>query len=109
SIVSQIPVSVPMLDIHTVGAGGGSLAYFDGGGILHVGPESAGADPGPICYGRGVQPTVTDANLALGRLDPDLFLGGGMKLDEASARHYFEESKRDLANVEVFAEGIIRL
>jgi N-methylhydantoinase A len=64
--VSEIPISVPMLDIHTVGAGGGSLAWFDRGGILHVGPQSAGADPGPICYGRGEQPTVTDANLILG-------------------------------------------
>jgi N-methylhydantoinase A len=104
-----MPVAVPMLDIHTVGAGGGSLASFDRGGALKVGPQSAGADPGPICYGRGVQPTVTDANLLLGRLDPDWFLGGEMKLDEAAARYYFEESKRDLANVEIFAEGIIQL
>jgi N-methylhydantoinase A len=107
--IMGMPVAVPMLDIHTVGAGGGSLASFDRGGALKVGPQSAGADPGPICYGRGVQPTVTDANLLLGRLDPDWFLGGGMKLDEAAARHYLEESKRDLANVEMFAEGIIRL
>ena len=68
SEVAGFPVSVPMLDIHTVGAGGGSLARFDAGGALRVGPESAGADPGPICYGRGTQPTVTDANLLLGRL-----------------------------------------
>jgi N-methylhydantoinase A len=60
--VAGLPVGVPMLDIHTVGAGGGSLARFDAGGVLRVGPESAGADPGPICYGRGAQPTVTDAN-----------------------------------------------
>ena len=66
SIVSGVPVAVPMLDIHTVGAGGGSIARFDRAGALRVGPESAGADPGPICYGRGTQPTVTDANLILG-------------------------------------------
>jgi N-methylhydantoinase A len=104
-----MPVAVPMLDIHTVGAGGGSLASFDRGGALKLGPESAGADPGPICYGRGVQPTVTDANLLLGRLDPDWFLGGGMKLDEAAARHHFEEAKGALPTVEAFTEGIIRL
>ena len=79
--IAGLPVRVPMLDIHTVGAGGGSLARFDAGGALRVGPESAGADPGPICYGRGVQPTVTDANLLLGRLQPDQFLGGSFALD----------------------------
>src|SRR5439155_13448747 len=79
--VSEIPISVPMLDIHTVGAGGGSLAWFDRGGILHVGPASAGADPGPICYGRGELPTVTDANMVLGRLDPELSLAGTVRLD----------------------------
>src|SRR5207245_1476361 len=65
--IAGLPVGVPMLDIHTVGAGGGSLARFDAAGSLRVGPESAGAGPGPICYGRGMQPTVTDANLLLGR------------------------------------------
>ena len=79
--VAGLPVGVPMLDIHTVGAGGGSLARFDAGGVLRVGPESAGADPGPICYGRGTQPTVTDANLLLGRLQPAQFLGGDFTLD----------------------------
>ncbi|MHB8217627.1 MAG: hydantoinase/oxoprolinase family protein [Candidatus Sulfotelmatobacter sp.] len=79
--IAGFPISVPMLDIHTVGAGGGSLARFDAGGILRVGPESAGADPGPICYGRGTQPTVTDANLLLGRLQPSQFLGGNFTLD----------------------------
>ncbi len=107
--IMGMPVAVPMLDIHTVGAGGGSLASFDRGGALKVGPESAGADPGPICYGRGVQPTVTDANLLLGRLDPDGFLGGGMKLDEHATREQFEKAKGNLASVEVFAEGIIRV
>ena len=96
--IMGMPVATPMLDIHTVGAGGGSLASFDLGGALKVGPESAGADPGPICYGRGVQPTVTDANLLLGRLDADWFLGGGMKLDEAAARHHFEIAKGDFDN-----------
>ena len=109
SVVSQIPVSVPMLDIHTVGAGGGSLAHFDSGGILRVGPESAGADPGPICYGRGTQPTVTDANLALGRLDPDLFLGGDVRLDEARTRKYMEDARQSIASVEQFAAGILLL
>src|SRR5262249_34897172 len=68
SEIAGLPVGVPMLDIHTVGAGGGSIARFDAAGALRVGPESAGADPGPICYGRGTEPTVTDANLLLGRL-----------------------------------------
>ena len=79
--VAGLPIGVPMLDIHTVGAGGGSLARFDAAGVLRVGPESAGADPGPICYGRGTQPTVTDANLLLGRLQPTRFLGGDFTLD----------------------------
>jgi N-methylhydantoinase A len=80
------PLSLPMLDIHTVGAGGGSIAWRDPGGVLRVGPRSAGADPGPACYGRGgVQPTVTDADLLLGILDPDYFLGGEMALDIALA------------------------
>ena len=71
--IAGLPVGVPMLDIHTVGAGGGSIARFDAAGALRVGPESAGADPGPICYGRGTQPTVTDANLILGRLQAASF------------------------------------
>ncbi|MGA8429539.1 MAG: hydantoinase/oxoprolinase family protein [Candidatus Sulfotelmatobacter sp.] len=109
SVVSQIPLSVPMLDIHTVGAGGGSLAHFDSGGIVRVGPESAGADPGPICYGRGTQPTVTDANLMLGRLDPELFLGGDVRLDEARTRKYMEDARQSIASVEQFAAGILLL
>lgn len=107
--IMGMPVATPMLDIHTVGAGGGSLASFDLGGALKVGPESAGADPGPICYGSGVHPTVTDANLLLGRLDADWFLGGGIKLDEAAARRHFEIAKGALTTVEDFADGIIRL
>jgi N-methylhydantoinase A len=80
------PIRVPVLDVHSVGAGGGSLARRDAGGALAVGPESAGADPGPACYGRGgTEPTVTDANLVLGRLHPDHFLGGRMRLDPGPA------------------------
>jgi N-methylhydantoinase A len=75
SIVADLPVAVPMLEIHTVGAGGGSLARFDRGGTLRVGPESAGAEPGPMCYGCGERPTVTDANLVLGRLGSEGLLG----------------------------------
>jgi N-methylhydantoinase A len=80
STLGGYPVKVPMIDIHTVGAGGGSIAAIDAGGALKVGPESAGADPGPICYGKGLEITVTDANLFLGRLVPDHFLGGAMRL-----------------------------
>ncbi len=80
------PVAVPMVDMHTIGAGGGSIAWLDQGGMLRVGPESSGADPGPACYGRGGKlPTVTDANLILGRLLPGAFLGGRMSLDTDAA------------------------
>ena len=98
-----------MLDIHTVGAGGGSLARFDAGGALRVGPQSAGADPGPICYGKGISPTVTDANLILGRLDPERFLGGQAKLDVARTRQFCTQAKGWLGTVEEFANGIVRL
>ena len=81
SNVGGHPISVPMIEIHTVGAGGGSIARVDAGGALTVGPQSAGADPGPACYGRGDQLTVSDANLLLGRLRPDHFLGGRLTLD----------------------------
>ena len=81
SNVGGHPISVPMIEIHTVGAGGGSIARADAGGALAVGPQSAGADPGPACYGRGDQLTVSDANLLLGRLRPDRFLGGRLTLD----------------------------
>ena len=85
-----LPVAVPVLDVHSVGAGGGSLARLDAGGALRVGPQSAGALPGPACYGRGgTQPTVTDAHLLLGRLDPQHFLGGQFALDEQAARESF--------------------
>ena len=82
-----IPLIVPMIDIHTIGAGGGSIAYVDEGGAFRVGPRSAGAGPGPACYGRGgTEPTVTDANVVLGRLDPERFLGGEMRLDRDAPR-----------------------
>jgi len=109
SRIAGLPISVPVLDIHTVGAGGGSLAWFDRGGILQVGPASAGGDPGPICYGRGEQPTVTDANLVLGRLDPDLKLAGTVGLDEERTCARMESSRRAIASTELFAAGIIRL
>jgi len=110
--IAGLPMGVPMLDIHTVGAGGGSIARFDAAGALRVGPESAGADPGPICYGHGTQPTVTDANLLLGRLRPQRFLGGDFRLDlERTRRLVVEWLKRHAANLtlEQFAAGVIRV
>jgi N-methylhydantoinase A len=112
--VEGLPVSIPMLDIHTAGAGGGSLAWMDTAGTLQVGPQSAGADPGPACYGRGTTrrdlATVTDANLVLGRLHPDHFLGGAMRLDEARARDALSAiPTRSFASLEYLAEGIIRV
>jgi N-methylhydantoinase A len=84
--IGGYPVAVPMVDMHTIGAGGGSVAQVDAGGLLLVGPESAGADPGPACYGKGGnRPTVTDANVVLGRLLPQSFLGGNMLLDKEAA------------------------
>ena len=109
SIVAGIPVSVPMLDIHTAGAGGGSIARFDAGGMLRVGPESAGSEPGPICFGRGTLPTVTDANLLLGRLDAESFLGGGVRLDRERTERLMQEQKGTLATAEEFAAGILRV
>lgn len=110
--VAGLPVSVPMLDIHTVGAGGGSLARFDAGGALRVGPESAGADPGPICYGCGSQPTVTDANLLLGRLQTERFLGGDFVLDLERTRRVTQEWLREKGSrltLEQFAAGVIQV
>jgi len=112
SEIAGLPIGVPMLDIHTVGAGGGSLARFDAGGALRVGPESAGADPGPICYGRGTVPTVTDANLLLGRLQPDNFLGGTVALNlqrtkELVAEWLHQQPVR--LSLQSFAEGVIRV
>jgi N-methylhydantoinase A len=106
--VASLPVRVPAVDIHTVGAGGGSLARLDAGGALRVGPESAGADPGPACYGRGTRPTVTDANLVLGRLVESEFLGGEMHLDVERARRALAPLARRLGrSVEAAAAGVI--
>jgi N-methylhydantoinase A len=110
--VAGLPVGVPMLDIHTVGAGGGSIARFDAAGALRVGPESAGADPGPICYGKGTQPTVTDANLLLGRLQPHRFLGGEFTLDVERAHRIVREwlkQHRSNLSLEQFAAGVVRV
>jgi N-methylhydantoinase A len=110
--IAGLPISVPMLDIHTVGAGGGSLARFDAAGVLRVGPESAGADPGPICYGRGLQPTVTDANLLLGRLQPARFLGGDFRLDLERTRRITAEwlkKHQSKLTLQQFAAGVIRI
>lgn len=107
SEVAGLPVAVPMLDIHTVGAGGGSLARFDRGGALRVGPESAGADPGPICYGRGTKPTVTDAHLVLGRITPQGLLGGDFRLDMERTREWMDRARGAMRSVEEFAQGIL--
>lgn len=110
--IAGLPISVPMLDIHTVGAGGGSLARFDRAGVLRVGPESAGADPGPICYGRGTEPTVTDANLLVGRLQPTRFLGGEFDLDLDRTRRVTKEWLKKQASslpLEKFAAGVLRV
>ena len=109
--VAGYPVAVPMVDMHTIGAGGGSMAYVDSGGMLQVGPESAGAAPGPACYDRGGdRPTVTDANLILGRLRPDAFLGGEMPLNELAARGAMQSVSEPLGiSPEQAAEGVIRI
>jgi N-methylhydantoinase A len=107
SIVAGMPVAVPMLEIHTVGAGGGSIARLDRGGALRVGPESAGADPGPICYGRGEAPTVTDAHAALGHFGEKGLLGGSFALDVSRARAHMEKLLGTFRTVEQFAEGIL--
>ena len=110
SVIDGFPVKVPMVEVHTVGAGGGSVAYVDEGGILRVGPRSAGADPGPVCYGKGEEVTVTDANLFLGRLIPEFFLGGGMKIYPERVLPYMERLAKNLGAdpVEV-AEAIIKV
>jgi len=104
-------LALPMLDVHTVGAGGGSVAWRDEGGALRVGPRSAGAHPGPACYGRGgAEPTVTDANLVLGLLDPDSPLAGGVAVDRAAAEGAVAELGGTLGlETEDAAEGILRV
>jgi N-methylhydantoinase A/oxoprolinase/acetone carboxylase beta subunit len=107
--IGGYPVLAPMIDIHTIGAGGGSIAYVDDAGAFRVGPRSAGAVPGPAAYGRaGVEPTVTDANLVLGRLDPENFLGGAMRLDPDAARRAVSGLAERLGlSLEGAAEGIL--
>lgn len=104
-------IQLPMVDVHTVGAGGGSVGWRDSGGALRVGPRSAGADPGPACYGRGGrEPTVTDANLLLGRLAPGTVLAGGVELDAEAARAAIGELAASLGIDELgAAEGIVRV
>lgn len=107
--IGDFPVAIPMVDMHTIGAGGGSIAFVDAGGILQVGPQSAGADPGPACYGKGGNdPTVTDANLILGRLRADAFLGGEMQLDVNAAQRTLANLAEKLQmSVPDCAQGII--
>lgn len=109
--LGEFPVSVPMVDMHTIGAGGGSIAYVDSGGMLQVGPESAGADPGPVCYGKGgTRPTVTDANLLLGRLPAGAPLAGGLELDIDLARKAVAELADSIGlDVEATARGIVSI
>lgn len=109
--IAGYPVMVPMIDIHTIGAGGGSIAYIDEGGLFKVGPKSAGSVPGPACYGHGgTLPTVSDANVVLGRLDQENFLGGEMKLHVEAAHKVIGELAEELEMTkEETAEGILRI
>ena len=111
STIDGLPIGLPMFDIKTVGAGGGSVAMLDAGGALRVGPRSAGAVPGPACYARGgTESTVTDANLVLGRIVPDQFLGGAMRVDEALARAAIETLAAGMGkDVTETALGIVRV
>lgn len=107
-VVDGLPIKTPAVDVHTVGAGGGSIGWFDPGGALRVGPQSAGADPGPAAYGRGRLPTVTDAHVVLGRLRPDRFLGGAITLDAAAAeRAVGSLAKRFNGSTTAAAQAII--
>lgn len=108
--VAGVPLRVPMLDVHTVGAGGGSIARIDAGGALRVGPQSAGADPGPACYGVGDQPTVTDAHVVLGRLSSEHFLGGKMPLQTERSHQAVAALGRQMGlESDVAAQGILRV
>ena len=110
SRIGDFPVRLPVIDIHTVGAGGGSIAFVDSGGALRVGPRSAGSVPGPVCYGAGTELTVTDANLLLGRLDPEFFLGGRMSIDVDRTVAAANDMARKLKlTVGELAEGIVRV
>src|SRR4029453_17108754 len=106
------PLRIPVIDITEVSAGGGTIAWIDAGGALTLGPQSAGADPGPVCYARGGdEPTVTDANLVLGRIAADRFLGGTMPLDLAAANRDIEEKLGLLLGLarDTAAAGVVRL
>ncbi|MFQ6063263.1 MAG: hydantoinase/oxoprolinase family protein, partial [Methanosarcinales archaeon] len=109
--IGSYPVKVPMININTVGAGGGSIAWVDAGGALRVGPESAGADPGPACYAKGGEnATVTDANVVLGYINPDYFLGGEMKLDKQSAIKSLKKISKEIdLDLIKTASGIIQV
>ena len=114
--ISDLPIAVPVLDIHTVGAGGGSIAFVDAGGALHVGPESAGANPGPACYGKGKLPTVTDANVVLGRFGTANLLGGAMPLHRDRAEKSLDDLAREISKFSSrkidrwqTAEGVIKV
>ena len=109
--IGGYPLLVPMLDVHAIGAGGGSIAYVDEGGAFRVGPRSAGATPGPACYGHGGQePTISDAHAVLGRLDPDRFLGGRMKLDRDAAVAVVSKLAEELGlGLEAAADGILTI
>ncbi|MDP9113032.1 MAG: hydantoinase/oxoprolinase family protein [Acidobacteriota bacterium] len=110
AMVAGFPIRVPMLDIHTVGAGGGSIARVDAGGLLHVGPESAGADPGPAGYGAGTEATVTDAHVVLGRIGAEQLLGGAMAIDVARAGKAIERVGRQMKLDRIAAAaGILRV
>ncbi len=110
SDIGGYPIKLPMIDINTIGAGGGSIAWIDPGGALQVGPQSAGADPGPVCYGRGgTEPTVTDANAILGRINPSYLLGGEMEIHLDEAKRVVESKIARPLGIDVLkaAEGII--
>ncbi len=109
--VDTLPVLMPMVDITTIGAGGGSLVWVDDGGLLRVGPRSAGADPGPACYGRGgTQPTLTDAHVVCGRIQPDAKLAGAMPLDAAASRAAFAPLAERLGmTVEAVADSAVQI
>lgn len=116
--IGGFPIRIPVVDIHTVGSGGGSIARVDPGGVLRVGPDSAGAEPGPVCYGQGgMSPTVTDANLVLGRLAAETFLGGRMELEEEASERALEvladeaqlRSAGALSSAQVAALGVIQV
>jgi N-methylhydantoinase A len=109
--IAHYPISIPMVDMHTIGAGGGSLAWLDEGGVLQVGPQSAGAKPGPACYAKGgTQPTVTDANLVLGHLPSQVALGGNMPLDRYAALASLKPLASQMGcGVEQAAEGVLAL